>query len=587
LIVDGVTPGNEGRGYVLRRIIRRAVRHGRKLGATEPFFHQLVAPLVQEMGNAYPELAAAEGHIVRVLAQEEDQFARTLDHGMQLLEEAIAQLKGNIISGKTLFTLYDTYGFPVDLTADIARERNLEVDLPGFEEAMEQQRTLARQSSQFKIDLGQTPALDTQTQFMGYEILSTLGQVTQIIVEGQSVDTLREGESGILVLDETAFYAEGGGQVGDTGQLRHEGVVIDITDCQKQGSAYLHVGTVIYGEISVGERVGSFVDGRRRASTARHHSATHLLHAALREILGEHVQQKGSLVTPDRLRFDFSHFEPVSPEQLQAIESLVNDHVLANTSVDIAVMDFDAARERGAVALFGEKYDDEVRVLTMGFDDFSMELCGGTHVQRTGDIGLFRIVSEGAVAAGIRRIEAVAGEAALYYVRQQQAQLNALSQSLRVPADQLSTKLTSVLERQRELERQVSQLQSKLASQAGSDLASSVQSMGGYSVIVAQVDVSEVRALRELVDQLKQKLGSGLVLLGASIDGKAQLAAGVTKDLTAQFKAGDVVNAAAQAMGGKGGGKPDLAMAGGKDPAQIPAALAAAEAWLKHTLGSE
>jgi alanyl-tRNA synthetase len=422
---------------------------------------------------------------------------------------------------------------------------------------------------------------------MGYEILSTLGQTTQIIVDGQSVNTLRAGESGIIVLDETAFYAESGGQVGDTGQLRHEGVVIDVTDCQKQGAAFLHVGTVIHGELNVGEQVGSFVDGRRRASTARHHSATHLLHAALREILGEHVQQKGSLVTPDRLRFDFSHFAPVSPEQLQAIESLVNDHVLANTSVETAVMDFDAARERGAVALFGEKYDAEVRVLTMGFDDFSMELCGGTHVHRTGDIGLFRIVSEGAVAAGIRRIEAVAGESALHYVRQQQAQLNALSQSLRVPAEQLSTKLGAVLERQRELERQVAQLQSKLASQAGSDLASSVQDLAGYSVIIAQVDVSEVRALRELVDQLKQKLGSGLVLLGANIDGKAQLAAGVTKDLTAQCKAGDFVNAAAQALGGKGGGKPDLAMAGGKDPAQIPAALAAAEAWLKQTLGSE
>ena len=586
LIVDGVTPSNEGRGYVLRRIIRRAVRHGRKLGATEPFFHRLVAPLVAEMGAAYPELAAAQAHIERVLAQEEDQFARTLDHGMHLLEEAIAGLEGNIIDGKTLFTLYDTYGFPVDLTADIARERNLEVDLEGFEQAMTQQRTLARQSSQFKVDLGQTPSLDTQTQFMGYDILSTLGRVTQMVVNGEKVDTLKAGQSGIIVLDETAFYAEGGGQVGDTGQLRHEGVVIDITDCQKQGAAFLHVGTVIYGALNVGEQVGSFVDGRRRQSTARHHSATHLLHAALRETLGDHVQQKGSLVTPDRLRFDFAHFEPLSPEQIQAIESLVNEHVLANTRVETALMNFDAARERGAVALFGEKYESEVRVLTMGFDDFSMELCGGTHVHRTGDIGLFRVVSESAVAAGVRRIEAVAGSAALQYVRQQQAQLNALSQSLKVPAEQLSSKLSSVLERQRELERQVSQLQGKLASQAGSDLASSAQSIAGHAVIVAQVDVSEVRALRELVDQLKQKLGSGFVLIGANVDGKAQLAAGVTRDLTTQVKAGDLVNAAAQALGGKGGGKPDMAMAGGKDPAQIPAALAAGETWLKQTLGS-
>lgn len=586
LVVDGVTPSNEGRGYVLRRIIRRAVRHGRKLGATEPFFHRLVAPLVAEMGQAYPELASAEEHIVRVLAQEEEQFARTLDHGMQLLEEAISELQGQTIPGQTLFTLYDTYGFPVDLTADIARERNLEVDLDGFEQAMAQQRTLARQSSQFKVDLGQAPAVDTQTRFMGYDVLSTLGEVMQIVVDGQSVARLSEGQSGIIVLDETAFYAEGGGQVGDTGQLRHEGVVIDVTDCQKQGAAYLHVGTVIHGELQVGEQLGSFVDGRRRFSTARHHSATHLLHAALREILGEHVQQKGSLVTPERLRFDFSHYEPLSPEHLQAIETLVNDHILANTDVDTAVMDFDAARERGAVALFGEKYDAQVRVLTMGFDDFSMELCGGTHVHRTGDIGLFRIVSEGAVAAGVRRIEAVAGEAALHYVRQQQAQLNALSQALRVPSEQLSTKLSAVLERQRELERQVSQLQGKLASQAGSDLVSSAQTVAGHAVIIAQVEVSEVRALRELVDQLKQKLGSGLVLIAAEVEGKAQLAAGVTQDLTAQVKAGDWVNAAAQALGGKGGGKPELALAGGKDPAQIPAALAAATAWLQQTLGS-
>lgn len=587
LIVDGITPSNEGRGYVLRRIIRRAVRHGRKLGATEPFFHRLVAPLVQQMGAAYPELVAAENHIVRVLAQEEDQFARTLEHGMHLLEEVIAQLDGTIIDGKTLFTLYDTYGFPVDLTADIARERNLEVDLEGFANAMAQQRTLARQSSQFKINLGQTPALNTQTQFRGYDTLATQGVVTEIIVEGQIVNTLQAGQSGLIVLDETAFYAEGGGQVGDTGQLRHEGVVIDITDCQKQGAAFLHVATVVEGALQVGENVGSWVDGRRRQSTARHHSATHLLHAALRNILGDHVQQKGSLVTPDRLRFDFSHFESIAPEQIQAIEVMVNEHVLANTPVKTALMDFNAARESGAIALFGEKYAAEVRVLTMGFDDFSIELCGGTHVHRTGDIGLFRLVSESAVAAGVRRIEAVVGVAALHDVRQQQAQLSSLSQALRVPAEQLSTKLAAVLERQRELERQVVQLQGKLASQAGTDLVGTAHSVAGYAVIVAQVDVGEVRALRELVDQLKHKLGSGLVLLGANIDGKAQLAAGVTRDLTALISAGDWVSSAAQALGGKGGGKPDIAMAGGKDPAQIPAALAVAETWLKHTLGSD
>lgn len=585
LIVDGVMPSNEGRGYVLRRIIRRAVRHGHKLGCKTAFFHKLVAPLVQEMGEAYPELTKAQAQVERILAQEEEQFAKTLDNGMRLLEEAINELSGKVIPGETVFTLYDTFGFPVDLTADIARERELELDMEGFEAAMEEQRSKARQASKFGLDLSSLVALDTETQFAGYELLSVAGRVTDILRDGQRVDQLNAGEEGVVVLDETAFYAESGGQVGDTGQLRNDQVVFEVTDCQKQGRAHLHIGTLSAGTLSVGDELGSFVNSKRRHITALHHSATHLLHAALRTVLGEHVQQKGSLVTADRLRFDFSHFEAVSAEQLQTIEQMVNEQIMANTAVETEIMPIEQAREKGAMALFGEKYDDEVRVLTMGTEQFSVELCGGTHVRRTGDIGLLKVVSEQGISAGVRRIEAVVGPCALRLIERMNEQLAGASQLLKAKPEHLLERLQGVVKRSRELEKEVERLQSKLAAQAGGDLVSSAETFGNVTLVASRVSVADAKAMRDMVDQLKNKLGSGLVLLVAELDGKVQLAAGVTKDLVGQWRAGDLVNAAATVVGGKGGGKPDLAMAGGKDVAAIDAAVSAARQWVVEQAG--
>lgn len=580
LITDGVMPSNEGRGYVLRRIIRRAVRHGNKLGAAEPFFHRLVAPLVKEMGAAFPELKQAQTQVETVLLQEEEQFARTLDNGMRLLEQAIADLKGRVIPGKTVFTLYDTYGFPVDLTADIARERDLELDMEGFEEAMAGQREQARQASKFGVDLSNMVEVNTDTAFMGYELLSVSGTVQQILRDGKPVEQLNAGETGVVVLDETAFYAESGGQVGDTGQIRSEQTVFDVEDCQKQGRAHLHIGRLSEGQLSVGDVVGTFVDSQRRHMTALHHSATHLLHAALRRVLGEHVQQKGSLVTQDRLRFDFSHFEPVTGDQLREIERMVNQQILANVPVETELMPVEEAKAKGALALFGEKYDDEVRVLTMGTDDFSIELCGGTHVRRTGDIGLLKIAAEQGISSGVRRIEAVVGPRALQLVDQMSDQLASLSDIVRTKPEQLTEKTQALVQRQKELEKELDRLQSKLAAKAGGDLASQAETIGAVKLVAAKVEVADAKAMRELVDQLKNKLGSGLVLLVAELNGKVQLAAGVTKDLTGDYKAGELVNVAAQAVGGKGGGKPDMAMAGGKDTAQIDAALTAARDWV-------
>ncbi|MCH8551598.1 MAG: alanine--tRNA ligase [Natronospirillum sp.] len=580
LITDGVMPSNEGRGYVLRRIIRRAVRHGNKLGATEPFFHRLVAPLADEMAAAYPELESARPQVERVLLQEEEQFARTLDHGMKLLEEAIAGLQGKVIPGETIFTLYDTYGFPVDLTGDIARERELELDLEGFEKAMEQQRAQGRQASKFDVDLSGLADLDAETRFAGYELLSVSGQVEKLLLDGQPVDVLKPGQQGVVVLDETAFYAESGGQVGDTGQIRTDTAVFEVEDCQKQGKAHLHIGRLTHGELRAGDQVGTFVDSQKRHLTALHHSATHLLHAALREVLGDHVQQKGSLVTDERLRFDFAHFSAVTQTELRDIEQRVNQQILANTPVQTEIMPIDEAQARGAVALFGEKYDEEVRVLTMGTDDFSMELCGGTHVQRTGDMGLLKVVSEQGISAGVRRIEAVVGPRALQLINRISDQLGQVGELVKARPEQLTEKTEALVRRQRELEKELERLQSKLAAQAGGDLVSQAEQLGAVRLVAARVEVADARAMRELVDQLKNKLGSGLVLVVAELDGKVQLAAGVTRDLTDQFRAGDLVNAAAAVVGGKGGGKPDLAMAGGKDVDKIDDALAAARTWV-------
>ncbi len=580
LITDGVLPGNEGRGYVLRRIIRRAVRHGNKLGATGPFFHKLVQPLVAEMGDAYPELTREAPRVEETLLQEEEQFSRTLDHGMRILEKAIADLSGTVIPGETVFTLYDTYGFPVDLTADIARERDLTLDMEGFDAAMEQQRAQAREASQFGMDLSALTRVDSETEFQGYDLLSVTGRVSELFVEGRPVESITAGQSAIVVLDETSFYAESGGQVGDTGQLRGETALFDVTDCQKQGKAHLHIGELTQGELRVGDTVGSFVDSQKRHLTALHHSATHLLHAALREVLGDHVQQKGSLVTDERLRFDFAHPKALTRREWEQIEELVNQQILANTPVQTEIMPLEQARERGAVALFGEKYDDVVRVLTMGSDDFSVELCGGTHVRRTGDISLLKIVSEQGISSGVRRVEAVVGPRAHSFVDRMMAQLISVSDQLKAKPEEVTGKLSGLLSRQRELEKELERLQSKLASKAGGDLAGQAETIGNVKLVAARVDVPDARAMREMVDQLKNKLGTGLVLLVAELNGKVQLAAGVTRDLTDQYRAGDLVNAAAQAVDGKGGGKPDMAMAGGKNVAAIDEAIQSARDWV-------
>lgn len=582
LITDGVLPGNEGRGYVLRRIIRRAVRHGHKLGATGDFFHKLVPALVREMGAAYPELEREATRVEDVLAREENQFARTLEHGMRLLDKAIAELSGQTIPGDTLFTLYDTYGFPVDLTADIARERGLAVDFDGFDTAMERQREMARQSSRFGVDLSGLASVETDTDFQGYEHLGTTGEVRELLVDGKPVGCLESGQEGVVVLDKTAFYAESGGQVGDSGVLSTEAAEFRVSDCQKQNRAHLHIGSLVSGRLEVGDRVQSQVDRGKRHLTALHHSATHLLHAALRQVLGTHVQQKGSLVTHERLRFDFAHGQAVSAAQIHEIEALVNAEILANTGVRVETMSLNQAQERGALALFDEKYDDAVRVLSMGRDAFSVELCGGTHVQRTGDLGQLRVVSEQGISSGVRRIEAVVGPQALAYFDRMLALLTRTGEKARARPEQLPEKVEGLTQRQRELEKEVERLQARLASLAGSDLAGKAETLGAVRLVAQRVEVADARAMRELVDQLKNKLGSGLVLLVAELKGRVQLAAGVTRDLTGDYRAGDLVNAAAVVVGGKGGGKPDLAMAGGKDVAAIDAALNAAREWVQQ-----
>nr|WP_067288383.1 alanine--tRNA ligase [Marinobacterium profundum] len=584
LITDGVLPSNEGSGYVLRRIIRRAVRHGNKLGATEPFFHTLVAALVAEMGAAYPELVAQQDQVERVLLKEEQQFARTLDNGMRLLQQAIDDLEGTVIPGETLFRLYDTFGFPVDLTADVARESGLSVDMQGFEDAMTQQRERARATGSFSVDYNDKLDLDGETVFSGYSALQDSSKVVALFREGEAVQQLSAGETGVVVLENTSFYAESGGQAGDRGALRWDRGLFDVTDCSKEGKNHLHQGQVSEGVLTLGDTVTTEVDAANRQATALNHSGTHLLHEALRRVLGEHVQQKGSLVNAERLRFDFAHFEAMTPEQLKTVEDMVNDQIRANSGVNTEIMDIDAAKARGAMALFGEKYDAQVRVLSMGTEGFSTELCGGTHVQRTGDLGLLKIVAESGIASGVRRIEAVTGAGALAWVESLDATCSTIASLTKGGRDNLTDKVRGLVDRNRTLEKELEQLKGKLASLQGGELLDKAIEIKGVKVLVEQLSGIEPKALRDTLDQLKNKLGSGVVVLAVAQDDKVSLVAGVTKDLTGRVKAGDLIRDLSAKVGGKGGGRPDMAQGGGNDVAALPAALASVAALLESTL---
>ncbi|EOG3622385.1 TPA: alanine--tRNA ligase [Pseudomonas putida] len=575
LIADGVLPSNEGRGYVLRRIIRRACRHGNKLGAKGSFFYQIVAALAAEMGEAFPELKSQQAHIERVLKAEEEQFAKTLEQGLRILEQDLAQLKGDVVPGDVVFKLYDTYGFPMDLTADIARERELTIDEAGFEREMDAQRERARSASAFGMDYNSLVKVDSATEFLGYDATEAQGKIIALYKDGQAVDQLGEGEQGVVVLDRTPFYAESGGQVGDTGFLQAGAARFDVRDTTKTGGAFLHHGVVASGALVIGSPVEAKVDADVQHATSLNHSATHLLHEALRQVLGEHVQQKGSLVDSQRLRFDFSHFEALKPEQIKQLEDIVNREVRKNTAVETELTDIETAKAKGAMALFGEKYGDTVRVLSMG-GDFSVELCGGIHAKRTGDISLFKIISEGGVASGVRRIEAVTGAAALAYLNAAEEQVKEAAQLVKGNRDNLIDKLSAVLERNRQLEKQLEQLQAKAASAAGDDLSNAAVEVKGAKVLAARLDGQDGKALLALVDQLKNKLGHAVILLGSEHEGKVVLVAGVTKDLSSQLKAGDLMKQAAAAVGGKGGGRPDMAQGGGVDVAALDQALALA-----------
>ncbi|MBE0399937.1 alanine--tRNA ligase [Halomonas sp. FME1] len=587
LIADGVLPSNEGRGYVLRRIIRRAIRHGHKLGAVDPFFHKLVGALDAEMGDAYPELREACGQIERVLLKEEEQFARTLDHGMGLLNAALAELNGNVLSGETVFKLYDTYGFPFDLTADVCRERGVTLDEDGFQRELEAQRERARAASQFGADYSASIELDGETAFTGYDRLEDQAKVTALVdSEGNALSALEAGQKGTIVLDRTPFYGESGGQVGDTGYLYVDGGRFQVMDTQKQSGHHLHQGVMVEGALSVGASVRGEVDASLRAATIRNHSATHLLHKALRMVLGDHVQQKGSLVNAERLRFDFSHFEPMTAEQLAEVERLVNEQILANAATKTEQMSLDQAKAKGAAALFEAKYAENVRVLTIGSDDFSIELCGGTHVARSGDIGCCHVMSEVGIASGVRRIEAITGENALAYFREQEACLGRLGDRLKTKPEQVEARVESLVERNRSLEKELEQLKAKLASAAGSDMLSQVQEIKGIKLLATQLDGVSGKDLRGMLDQIKNKLGSGVVILGVADQaaGKVSLIAGVTQDLTGRVKAGELVNHVASLVGGKGGGRPDMAQAGGSQPDALPDALKSVPLWLENTL---
>lgn len=582
LITDGVLPGNEGRGYVLRRIIRRAARHGKKLGMNQTFFHKLVAPLCDEMGDAYPELVKAKKHVEKVLATEERRFAETLDQGMEILEEAIAGLQGSELPGDVVFKLYDTYGFPFDLTADIARERDLTVDQSGFEKQMEAQRDRARAASKFSAADGDVIKSGAESGFSGYESLKGKAKVIAAYAGGTSVESLSAGDKGALILDETPFYAESGGQIGDKGVINAGDFVFRVADTQKSGKAIVHYGTVDTGTITAGDSVVASVDADRRAATVLNHSATHLMHAALRQVLGDHVQQKGSLVAPDRLRFDFSHYEGMTKEQLQEIEDIVNEQVRRNVPADTALMSYDDAVASGAIALFGEKYDDEVRVLRLG-DGFSVELCGGTHVRSTGDIGVFKITAEGGVASGVRRIEAVTGKGAMDWLKAQRQSLEAVAAILKSAPDQAAAKVAQLVKRNKELEKDLAATKQQLLT-GGPGVSDTVTEVDGIKVMASRMDGADAKALRDAVDRFKDKLESAVVVLGSVEYGKVRLAAGVTKNNIDRIKAGDVIGPVAEQVGGRGGGRPDFAEAGGSNPDALDAALASVPGWVSDHL---
>ena len=579
LIIDGVVPSNEGRGYVLRRIIRRAIRHGYKLGQTQPFFHKLVATLVREMGSYYAELVSGEARATQVLAQEESRFAETLATGMALLDTEAAKLTSSVIPGETVFRLYDTYGFPLDLTADVARERGLTIDQAGFDAAMDAQRVRARAASKFGTDLRDSIKLPGKTNFSGYDRLEAPARVTALIFDGAVVDALRPGQEGQVVLDHTPFYAESGGQIGDAGTLVGQTSRFTVRDTRKLGGSFAHVGVLESGEIRIGDELNASVDGARRAAIALNHSATHLLHAALRQILGKHVQQKGSLVAPDRLRFDFSHTQPVTLDELRRVEELVNDQIRRNAPAETRVMALDEAVAAGAMSLFGEKYESDVRVLSIG--EFSMELCGGTHVARAGDIGLFKILGESGVAAGVRRIEAVTGKAAFEWVLRTEQVLRDVASMLRGSREDVDEKVRELVERSRRLEKEVQQLKSKMASGQSGDLSTQAKDVGGVKVLAAQVEGADAKSLRDAVDQLRSKLGSSVIVLATVKDGKVVLVAGVSTDLLERYKAGDIVGAVAAQVGGRGGGRADFAQAGGTQPENLGQALLSVEAFVR------
>jgi alanyl-tRNA synthetase len=582
LIIDGVVPSNEGRGYVLRRIIRRAIRHGYKLGQSQPFFHKLVPTLVREMGGYFTELIAGEARAMKILAQEEERFSETLTRGMALLDAEAAKLTSSVIPGETVFKLYDTYGFPADLTADVARERGLSIDQAGFDAAMEAQRTRAQAASKFGAESRDTVKLDGKTIFSGYERLADEGVVTGLIVDGALVPLVREGQSARVVLDHTPFYAESGGQTGDAGILVSSNARFVVTDTLKLGAAHAHIGQLESGELRLGDRLQARVDEKRRGAVVLNHSATHLLHAALRKVLGKHVQQKGSLVAPDRLRFDFSHAQALTPAELRQVEQLVNDEIRSNAPAETRLMAFDDAVAAGAMALFGEKYESEVRVLSLG--DFSVELCGGTHVSRAGDIGLFKIVSEGGVAAGVRRIEAVTGQAAYEWVVETEHLLRDVAALVRGGRDDVEAKVRELIERSRRLDKEVQQLKAKLASGQGGDLSTQAKDVGGIKVVAAKIADADAKSLRAAVDDLKAKLGSSVIVLATVQDGKVVLVAGVSADLLGRLKAGDIVGAVAAQVGGKGGGRADFAQAGGTQPENLDPALAGVEALVSSRL---
>lgn len=578
LISDGVIPSNENRGYVLRRIIRRAIRHGNMLGAKETFFYKLVAPLIAVMGPAAAELKQQQAMVEQVLKTEEEQFARTLERGLALLDDELSKLTGDTLDGETAFRLYDTYGFPVDLTADVCRERNLKVDEAGFEQAMEAQRRRARESSGFGADYNSLIRVDSASQFSGYDHVQQHATVTALFRNGEAVDEIHAGEEAVVVLNRTPFYGESGGQVGDKGELKNATATFSVTDTQKYGQAIGHVGILTTGTLRVNHSVEALVDVVRRNRIRLNHSATHLLHAALRNVLGEHVAQKGSLVNDKYLRFDFSHFGAMKPEQIRLVEDLVNEQIRRNMPVQTEVMELDAAKEKGAMALFGEKYDDQVRVLTMG--DFSTELCGGTHASRTGDIGLFRILTESGTAAGIRRIEAVTGEGAIALLHQQSDLLQDVAHLVKGDIHNLADKVRAVLDRSKMLERELQQLKDQQAAQESASLSSSAKLINGVKLLVSQLDNVEPKMLRTMVDDLKNQLGSAIIVLATTTDDKVSLIVGVTKDLTGKVKAGELIADIAQQVGGKGGGRPDMAQAGGTDVQALPAALASVEAWV-------